>query len=80
MTSYSAEVDMWLDCGEHGTIPLAQVASTFVIAASPVNLPACIARLILMIDGRQLERRVRLSAGMSGREAQISAYDEAAPF
>ncbi|HEY7116928.1 MAG TPA: hypothetical protein VH475_10100 [Tepidisphaeraceae bacterium] len=79
---YSAEIDMWIDCGEYGQVPLEQAASTFVITALPVSIPACIARIVLMIDGRRHERPVRLVSGLSPgvRKAMISAHDDVAPF
>lgn len=78
--NYSSTVDMWMDCGEHGRIPLSQISSTFVISAIPATLPACFARLILIIDGKRLERKIKLVNGMAGLEAMICSDDDAAPF
>jgi hypothetical protein len=82
-TNYSAEVDMWMECGEHGNVPLAQAASTFVISAIPATVPAaCIALIVLMIDGKRLERPVRLVSSLSPEspKAMVSSHDSIAPF
>jgi hypothetical protein len=80
VANYSSTIDMWMDCGPHGTIPLAQISATFIISALPVELPACSARLVLIVDGKVLERRVRLVNGMHGTEAMICSDDDIAPF
>jgi hypothetical protein len=63
-------------------VPLEQAASTFVIAALPVTIPACVARIVLLVDGKRLERHVRLVSGLSPnvRKAMIAAHDDVAPF
>jgi hypothetical protein len=61
---YSAQIDMWLECDQLGPVPLSQVAPTFVIATTPVALPACNARIVLLVDGQKFERAVRLVNGM----------------
>ena len=80
--NYSASVDIWLDCGELGIVPLSQASSTFVIAAEAVSLPICEARIIMTIDGERYERRVQLINGMSStcREAMVLAHDGVSPF
>ena len=82
MTNYSADLKIWMDCGDHGTVPLAHAASTFVIAAAPANVPACSAKIVLVVDGDRIERPVRLVGGMSPetREAMVSSEDAFAPF
>lgn len=79
---HSAAIDLWLDCDHLGSVPLSQVAPTFVIASNPVALPACNARIILVIDGQKFERAVRLVNGMepTSREAAICLHDSVSPF
>jgi hypothetical protein len=79
--SYSAEVNLWLDCGAHGTVPLTHAAPTFVIAAIEASFPECMARVIVSIDGRRSERSVQLVNGMSppNREAMILSHDGISP-
>ena len=81
-TGYSASVEMWLDCGKHGAVPLAQAAPTFVIAAIPTFLPPCTARIVMMVDGQRFEHTVRLVDGMTedDREAVIALDDSIPPF
>jgi hypothetical protein len=82
LKNYSADVKIWMDCGEHGKVPLAHASSTFVIAATPSSVPACSAKIILVVDGERIERPVRLPNGMSAdaKEAAISSQDAVAPF
>jgi hypothetical protein len=82
VSNYSAEVDIWLDCGELGIIPLSQASSTFVIADTAIDLPACEARIILKVDSRKYERKVTLVNGMSqtSRQAMILSSDGVSPF
>jgi len=79
---YSADVNMWIDCGVHGCVALTHTASTFVIAADAHELPACDAELILTIDGRRYVRPIRLVNGMTrmSRKAMILSRDAIAPF
>ena len=78
---YSAEVDMWLE-SEHGTVPLVQAAPRFVIAAVPVSLPTCEARLVILVDGKRSEHAITLVNGMSAKRAKaaISLGDSVPPF
>ena len=64
-TNCSADVDMWMDCDGHGKVPLAQASSTFVVAATAVDVPPCDARIVLTVDGERFDRRVRLVNGIS---------------
>src|SRR4051794_18193165 len=61
---YSATVEMWLDCGTLGRIPLAQTADTFVIPSESRDLPTCDACIIMKVDGHVLTRPVTLTRGM----------------
>jgi hypothetical protein len=79
---HSAEVEMWLECGDHGLVALSQAAPTFVIAAKPVFVPACDARLIMIVDGQRFEHSVQLVNGMTTtrREATICLDESVPPF
>jgi hypothetical protein len=79
---HSAAVDMWLDCGPHGTVPLSHVSSTFVITAAPVSIPKCDARILLAVDGQRFDRHVTLPDGVSpdSREVPVWSRDTVAPF
>lgn len=82
LNSHSAEVDIYIDCGEFGRIPLSQASSTFVIAESAVKVPPCDAEIVIIIDGRQYERKVKLIHGMDprSREAMVLSRDSVSPF
>jgi hypothetical protein len=81
-TSHSAVVEMWLDCGQHGCVPLARIRPTMVVAKEARQIPPCPADLIVTVDGHRLNRRVMLTAGFSkGRTAaRVLPIDDAAPF
>ena len=80
-SGYSADVDIWPDCGPHGRFPLAQAASTFVIAVEALQIPPCDAEIILTIGGTKRTRPVKLVNGMSAtREAMILSRDSVSPF
>jgi hypothetical protein len=90
-TGYSADVRMWLICGDD-VIPLSHTAGSFVIAWSPDDLPPrCEAKVLIIIDGVRRTRDVILPHGMrSGiRETAIDnvpviddvlAIDDMLPF
>ncbi|MEX2543879.1 MAG: hypothetical protein WD316_02010 [Phycisphaeraceae bacterium] len=81
VNSFSTVVDLWLDC-EQGRVPLSHVGSTSVIAASPRDLPACRARVVVSVDGREFVRAVTLIDGMSRAEseARVVADEPPLPF
>ena len=78
---FSASVRIWLRYGDH-LIPLSHCASTFVIAAQPVDLPAGEAQIVLEVDGTRFERPVTLPGGMriDTLETPVTARDGCAPF
>ena len=80
-SAYSADVALWLEC-EHGQFPLAQVSRTFVVPATPQNIPPCNARVVVSVDGRRHEYDVLLVDGLrpDQDEATILANDQVAPF
>ena len=71
---YSADVDLWMDCGAHGKVALSHAADDFVIAARAKRVPACNVQIVLVVDGHKYERPARLPLGMSAdnREAVLS--------
>jgi len=79
---YSTDVDMWLECPESDRIPLMQVGSTFIIAASPRNIAACEATVVVTVNGKYFHRAVHLVAGMSADSAEtmILSRDDVSPF
>lgn len=80
-TGYSADVQLWLVSDQH-RIPLTHSGDTFVIAANPVEMPPCDAKIIVMVDSVQFERPVRLAHGMSQhiRQTAVHSIDQIAPF
>lgn len=78
-TPFSAVVDLWLDC-EFGRVPLSQTASTFVIAASPRDIPPCRATVVISVDGHEHRRSVNLIHGMSASNPHTAALAEEPPF
>ncbi len=81
--SFSAIVNMWLDCGEHGTIPLARIAPKSVVAKEPRVVPAGTpAVLVVTVDGQTLSTRVLLTNGFTASRlaARALPIDDSAPF
>jgi hypothetical protein len=80
--SPSAEVDMWLDCGNYGLLPLNRISPESVCSPSPRDIPPCIAELVVTVDGLVIRNRVNLTAGFSrNRESALAlAVDDIAPF
>lgn len=81
LASHSAEVAMWLDCGNHGRVDLCRVTPKSVVAREPRDIPACYAQLVVSVDGR-IHRTEVLSSGFSkGRAvAFIRPVTDVAPF
>jgi hypothetical protein len=80
-TGYSADVAIWLVCGER-RIKLSHAGDTFVVPAETVNLPAGDAHIELTVDGNRFERAVSLRGGQSyeHREIPVSDREPVAPF
>ena len=78
-TPFSAKVRLWLECEIDGghVIRLAQVASDFVIAVEPEDIPECDASVVVSVDGKEHRRPVRF-LGMSAEnpEAAVSPRGE----
>jgi hypothetical protein len=69
--SHSADVHAWLDCGEHGCIPLVRITRKSVVARQVYNIPPCHARLVVKIDGRQVSNEVSITNGFNGRRTAL---------
>jgi hypothetical protein len=81
--SYSAVVEMWLDCGEYGLVPLARIAPKSVVAKEPRTVPAGIAAtLVVTVDGRMMSIPVMLTNGFtpSRLAARVMPIDDSVPF
>jgi hypothetical protein len=81
-SSHSADVEMWLDCGEHGRLGLSRITPKSVVAKSvPQDIPRCRAELVVTVDGRQLSRWVDVLGFSRGRRVALvlPVYDPA-PF
>lgn len=76
---YSSTIDLYLDAGPHGIVPLSQAADTFVIVTTAVRLPPCRARIVLVINGERFDREVDLVRGMEGREGKVRSVDPPIP-
>lgn len=68
-TGFSADVRLWLRSGSQ-MIPLSHSSSTFVIAKTPIDLPAGDAEIIFSVDGEEYKRPVVLVTGMSTRRRE----------
>lgn len=80
--SYSAVVEMWLDCGEHGRVPLARITPKGVVAKEPTSVPPCKAKLVVNVDGQTMATPVMLSKGFTPRStlARVISLDDSIPF
>ena len=81
-SSHSADVQMWLDCGEHGLVPLGRITPKSVVAKSSHNIPLCFADLVVTVDGLLIRSRVNRATGFSRsrRAALVYPVDDSAPF
>ena len=79
---YSADIEMWMDCGDLGRVDLHQASTTFVIAREARDLPPCDAVIVLVVDGKTYTRPVSLPGGMSqdDPEAVVLSRDDVSPF
>lgn len=71
--SHSADVKIWLDCGEHGQLLLNRVTPRWVVAKIPRNIPPCMAELVVVVDGRSIFRKVHLVKGFSSENPMALA-------
>jgi hypothetical protein len=82
VATHSAEVEMWLDCGQHGKAVLRKITPNSVILWDSFDAPPCHADLIVRVDGKLMSRRVDVVSGLS-KHAQIATVlpiDDIAPF
>jgi hypothetical protein len=82
VSSHSADVEMWLDCGPYGTVPLARITPKAIVAKDRPDIPACEAVLVVTVDGQFIRNRVMLTSGFSrGRNfARIQPMNDVVPF
>lgn len=82
-SSHSADVDLWLDCGSHGKIPLSRISPTAIVAIDRnAVFPIGPGRLVVVVDGEQTIVPVQVSPGTPSNRgsARVVVADEAAPF
>jgi hypothetical protein len=81
LSSHSAEVEMWLDCGTYGKAELSRITPNSVVLRSQLIAPPCRGRLIVRIDGRESTRVVHVSGLSANRlAAKIRPINDVAPF
>src|SRR5688572_30780095 len=73
--SHSADVQIWLEFAEREPMALSRVTPKSVVARVPCDMPACMADLVVVIDGRKLRSRLHLSQGFRGRVARAILMD-----
>ena len=72
---------MWLDCGVHGRVDLSRVTPKSVVAKAPQDIPACIAELVVSVDGRCRRTLINLRGFTKGRlAAAVDSINDVAPF
>lgn len=81
-STHSADVELRLDCGEHGMLELSSVTPESVFATATLTIPPCEADLIVIVDGQLTRTRVNLIAGYKAGERSATALpvDDIAPF
>jgi hypothetical protein len=77
---HSAEVLMWLDCGDRGQIHLSRIAPKYVVTTEEVDIPAGDADLVVVVDGDEMRTRVHVADSSRGRVARVHPVDQVAPF
>jgi len=82
LSSHSADVKMWLDCGEYGRVDLSRVTPKSVVATQVREIPPCFAELVVAVDGDLQRTPVNLPSGFTkGRlVAFIQRVTESTPF
>lgn len=81
--SHSADVEIWLDCGQYGRIAVSRVTAKSVVTVEPPqDIPPCYARLVVTVDGHQMHDNVNVTSGFSrGRRfARVRSVNGSAPF
>jgi|HubBroStandDraft_5_1064220.scaffolds.fasta_scaffold1294572_1 hypothetical protein len=80
--THSAEVEMWLDCGQYGKSRLSRITRNLVVMHESFYAPPGEADLIVRIDARTIVRRVKLIRGVSKNRnvATVFPMDDVAPF
>ena len=62
--NHSADVEMWLDCGEYGKSKLTRISPKSVVLSDSFDAPPCEATLIVFVDGKRMEQQVWLGRGV----------------
>lgn len=70
-----ATVELYLDFGPQFRVSLRQASEHFVIADTTANIPPCEAKLVMVIDGKTIERAVRLPDGLKPGEHRTTICD-----
>src|SRR5579862_3557718 len=65
ISTHSADVEMWLDCGPHGKSRLSRSTPNPVVLSQSFDAPPCEADLIVYVDNKRMARRVKLIRGIS---------------
>lgn len=78
--SYSATVQMWLECPDAPKVELGRITPTKVFARKAWKLPPCFAMLVVVVDGDVIRRPVHLRDGFDGRSAVAVSVSDVAPF
>src|SRR5438105_4098188 len=65
LATHSADVEIWLECGEHGRVDLCRITPRSVVAKERREIPPCYADLVVSVDGRIRRIPVNLSSGFS---------------
>jgi hypothetical protein len=81
-STHSTEVEMWLDCGEHGKASLRRITPNSVVLREPLEAPPCHADLVIRVDGKMLICRVDVISGLSKNRmvALVLPIDNIAPI
>ena len=74
---HSAEVEIKLDCGPHGVVPLRRVTPTDMESRETQAIPPCAATLIAVVDGDEMRAAVSLPEGFNGTTARAVNVEEA---
>jgi hypothetical protein len=81
LSSHSADVQIWLDCGVHGRVDLSRESPRSVVAKAPHEIPACVAELVVSVDGRCRRTLINLRGFTKGRLAAVAdSISDVAPF
>jgi hypothetical protein len=80
LSNHSSEVEMYLDCGEHGRAKLKRITPSTVELWEPFDAPPCYAKLVVCINGDERSKIVNLINGLSRNQVEpiVLSIDEIA--